>query len=65
MTFQPCHNQACAEADPMSPCVCRCGGWGHAAKTQPSLFQSYEMNDPDQVIHRLDRGLTIKHPRSN
>ncbi len=41
--MSPCHNDACAEADPLSPYVCRCGGWGHAAKTQPGLFHSEDM----------------------
>lgn len=46
MTTQPCTNDACAEADPLSPCVCRCGGWGHASKTQQPLFTREDMAKP-------------------
>ncbi|MFB6518734.1 hypothetical protein [Streptomyces sp. NPDC056401] len=45
--MQPCDNEACTEADPLSPCICRCEGWGHAAKIQPGLFRREDI-DGDQ-----------------
>lgn len=46
MTPEPCASKACAEADPLSPCVCRCGGWGHAFKTHQPLLTHEDMAKP-------------------
>ncbi|MET9690383.1 hypothetical protein ABZY81_18195 [Streptomyces sp. NPDC006514] len=51
MTAELCASEACTEADPLSPCVCRCGGWGHATKTQPPVSPY----DPRTVAASIER----------
>lgn len=60
VTPEPCASEACAEADPMSPCVCRCGGWGHAAKTQPPLF-TREALSGDMAAPSRSRIAQLRH----
>ncbi|MFJ4777391.1 hypothetical protein [Streptomyces sp. NPDC088762] len=45
MAPEPCASEACAEADALSKCVCRCGGWGHASKSQQPLFTRVLLTD--------------------